>query len=219
MGSDSKQINGGLVIVFDGIDGVDKSTQLELAKTQLESDNWSVLASRNLGGTPIGEELREVMLSTIDRPSMTNLYISVAIQEALLDKIEQERAKGLIILLDRGPLSLAAYEIYGSRLDEATGWQYVDAGMLRLGPELTIIYNAKTEEALDRLKSKPGQSDYFESMPLEYFERVADGYDIAAKRYEDFTVKIDAGQEVNTIHEQTMQVINQAIESKLTKHK
>ncbi|MEK7594873.1 MAG: dTMP kinase [Patescibacteria group bacterium] len=215
MGDSAKQISNGLVIVFDGIDGVGKSTQLELAKTALESEGWSVHTSRNLGGTPIGEELREVMLSTIERPTKTNLYISVAIQEALLDVIEEERSKNQIILLDRGPFSLAAYEIYGSNLDESIGWQYVDAGMLRLKPELTIIYKTNTEEALKRLKTKSGQSDYFERMPQDYFERVSDGYEIAAKRYEDTTTALDAGQAIEVVHEQTMQSIKAAIEAKL----
>ena len=213
MGS-PKQIGDGLVVVFDGIDGVGKSTQLDLAKKALEDQGWSVYASRNLGGTPIGEELREVMLSTIDRPSMTNLYISVAIQEALLDVIEEQRAQGQIVLLDRGPFSLAAYEIYGSHLDESTGWQYVDAGMKRLQPELTIIYKTNTEEALRRLKTKAGQSDYFERMPLDYFERVSDGYEIAAKRYEDTTTAINAGQSIDEIHGQTMAAIEQVLATK-----
>ncbi len=209
-----KQIVDGLVIVFDGIDGVGKSTQLDLAKTALAAEGWPVLASRNLGGTPIGEELRKVMKSTVERPAKTNLYMAVAIQEALLDAIDIERAKGQIVLLDRGPLSLAAYEIYGSNLDEATGWQYVDAGMLRLAPELTIIYKTNTEKALSRLDADKGQSDYFERMPLDYFERVSDGFEIAAKRYPDTTTTIDAGQTIDEIHDQTMTAIKQLLEAK-----
>ncbi len=202
---------GGLLVVFDGIDGVGKTTQLELARDALVADNWQVHTTRNLGGTPIGEELRKVMLSPTERPSKTNLYISVAIQEALIGATELERLKGKIILMDRGPLSLAAYEIYGGGLKASVGWPYVEAGMKQFRPEVTIIYNADTVAAVERVKKKSGKTDYFESKSLNFFERVAQGYEIAAKRCQSPIVTIDANQPIEAVHKHTMSVIRQAL--------
>src|SRR4051794_4239442 len=97
-----KTIDGGLVIIFEGIDGVGKTTQLNLVREELEAEGWAVYGTRNLGGTPIGEELRKTLLSSLERPETTNVYISAAIQEALVAAINGQREAGKIILLDRG---------------------------------------------------------------------------------------------------------------------
>lgn len=211
-----RPIHNGLLVIFEGIDGVGKTTQVLLAKDLLAKQGWPVYITRNLGGTPIGEELRKVMLTTLERPSATNLYLSVAIQEALVESIQMERAKGQLILMDRGPLSLAAYEIYGGGLNEDLGWQYVDAGMQKLQPELTIIYTADVETALERAQRKSRKADYFESKPPSFFEKVAQGYSDGAVRYPAYkAVIIDAGQPIEAVHSQTMQAIEEALDKKL----
>lgn len=211
----SKTLKDGLVVVFEGIDGSGKTTQLELAQKALLAQDWPVYATRNLGGTPIGEELRKVILLPIKRPSSTNLYISVAVQEALAEAIGQERAKNNLVLLDRGPLSLAAYEIYGGGLDESLGWQHVKTGMAKLNPELTILYDADIRTAIGRARQKNAKTDYFESQADSYFERVAKGYQTAAKRYPDSVVVIDANQSIEAVHQQTMDAIQRALAKKL----
>ncbi len=208
-------LKDGFLVIFEGIDGSGKSTQLKLAQEELVKEGWSSLyASRNLGGTPIGEELRKVMKAPIERPNTTDLYISVAIQEALTDRIQAERAKGQLILMDRGPLSLATYAIYGGGLNAMLGWQHVDTGMAQLQPELIILYKMAVPVALERVRQKSGQPDYFESKPASYFDKVAHGYDDAAKRYPQ-TVIIDGSQSVEAVHAQSMRAIREALSKKL----
>jgi dTMP kinase len=209
-----RSVPNGLLVIFEGIDGTGKTTQLNLAEEALRREGWLVQTSRNLGGTPIGEALRKVIKSSLPRPSATNLYISVAIQEALIEATQVDRAQGPIILMDRGPLSLAAYEVYGEDLDATLGWQHVEDGLTRLKPELTIIYEADVAIALQRARRKGGKSDYFESKPPEFFERVANGYAAAAKRYPAQTVTVNADQPVEAIHALTMQHIKQALAKK-----
>ena len=71
-----KTMEGGLVVAFEGPDGVGKSTQLALASEELVENGWAVHATRNLGGTPIGEDLRKVMLSEHERPAETDFHLS-----------------------------------------------------------------------------------------------------------------------------------------------
>lgn len=196
----------GLLIAFEGMDGVGKTTQLQLAEQQLTSQGLSVVSRRSPGGTPIGEALRNVLLQPTDRPPMTDLYIALAIQEALDEAIAVDRKAGAITLLDRSPLSIAAYQIYGSGIDEQTGWQYIDTYMKRLQPDLIVAYSCPPEEALRRAQQKSTTGDYFESMPLSYFERVAKGYEAALQRYSART--IDAAQPIDAVHQQTMEHIN-----------
>jgi dTMP kinase len=210
-------LTDGLLVVFEGIDGSGKTTQAKLAHDALQAAGWpSLYATRNLGGTPIGEALRKVILSPLERPNTTNLYISVAIQEALIRAIQTERDKGSLILMDRGPISLAAYEIYGGGLDEALGWQHVDNGMAKLQPELTIIYQTDVITGLKRASQKTKQADYFEGQPQVYFEKVAQGYEAAAERYGQNVAVIDGNQPIEVVHTQTMRAIAGALDRKLT---
>jgi dTMP kinase len=178
------------------------------------AEGWPVQSTRVPGGTPIGEELRKVMLSPLERPPATSLYMAVAIQEALFDAIESDRAEGKIILMDRGPLSMAAYEIYGGELDAELGWRYVEAGMSQLRPELTIIYSTDVEAAMRRTQAKGGQTDYFESQPRAFFERVANGYQMAAKRYPSTSLVIDTNQSIEAVQAETMRHIRRALDKK-----
>jgi len=202
-----KSLPNGLLIIFEGIDGVGKTTQLKLAEEALKTAGWPVFSTRNLGGTPIGEALREVIKSSLPRPNTTNLYISVAIQAALVETIQAERQKGQIILMDRGPLSLAAYEVYGEHLDEKLGWHYVEQGMAGLKPELTILYEAEVDTALARARQKPDKADYFESQSPEFFKNVARGYQEAAKRYPKLVSTVNAAESIEAVHDQTMRLI------------
>lgn len=203
-------LENGLIVVFEGIDGVGKTTQLELAHEALRAAGWTVMVTRNLGGTPIGEALREVMLSPLERPALTDFYTSLAIQEPLLDAIDTARQKGKIILMDRSPLSLAAYQIYGTGIDETMGWQHVASGMDRLKPEAIILYDAPIEASLERRQKHSEPADYFESKSNGYFQKVATGYHMAVKRY-PATEVIDAAPPIPSVHEQTMAVIARAL--------
>jgi dTMP kinase len=198
----------GLVIMFEGIDGVGKTTQLDLARKTLEDAGWPVVATRNLGGTPIGEALREVILSPVKRPPMTDFYVSLAIQEPLLGLIDSARKEGKIVLMDRGPLSLAAYQIFGSEIPESIGWGHVKAGMERIRPEAVIFYDTDVKTALQRRSE--AKSDYFESKSPQYFERVAEGYRKAAGRF-DTVITVDAAQDIQAVQEQTMAAIAQLL--------
>lgn len=196
-------VPGGLVVVFEGIDGSGKTTQLKKAEAALAARGWDVVSTRNLGGTPIGEKLRQVILSHLERPPTANLYISAAVQEALIEHVQSLRSQGKIILLDRGPLSLAAYEIYGNGLDVNLGWPLVDSGMKRLKPELVLLYEADIKIALERTKHGTGKADYFESKSESYFKEVAEGYSDIAKKFKNI-VSIDASLSIEMVHSQTM---------------
>ncbi len=209
----ARPLTDGLVVLFEGIDGVGKTTQVDLTRQALETAGWPVLSTRSLGGTPIGEALREVMVSALPRPAMTDLYVSLAIQEALVDVIVSARRQGQIVLMDRGPLSLAAYQIYGGGIDPNLGWKHVQDGMLSLRPELSILYTADVQQSIERGRQQSGKADYFESQPLSYFERVSSGYIIAAERYPVQTV--DAGQSIEAVEQQTLDLVARAIDAKL----
>lgn len=214
MGDAKPKLNDGLVVLFEGVDGVGKTTQLQLASDELTGLGYTVHTTRNLGGTPIGEELREVAFSSAERLPETDLYISAAIQSELAKSIKAERSKGKTILVDRGPLSLAAYHIYGNGVSEKQGWQFADEGMNKFHPDLVILYEMNLEEALDRATRRKGHIDYYASKPKKYFQQVERGYDAAAERYASHTVRVDASKGIQEVHALTMTAIGRTIKHK-----
>src|SRR3989344_6604308 len=106
----------GFVISLDGPDGVGKSSQVDLLAGYLTNQGQTVHKTRTSGGTPIGEELRKVSLSKISRPARTDMYISLAMAEALGEDIKIRKAKGETIIIDRSPLAIVAYNGYGSEM-------------------------------------------------------------------------------------------------------
>lgn len=202
-------VSGGRLIIFEGIDGIGKTTQLKLAESYLKEQGYKVKATRNLGGTPIGEELRQVILNPIKRPPLTDLFISMAIQEALLGEVEKLRRQGSIILMDRSHIAMVAYQAYGSGLNKAQCWKFADKGMQSLRPELTLYLSGDIAASLARAKVASGKADYFESKPETYFKAVNKGYEAASKRYQ--VVTINADRSIEAVHFDITKKISQII--------
>jgi dTMP kinase len=209
---DEQKPTNGLVVIFEGPDGVGKTTQLEMAEDALKAANKPVTAHRIPGGTPIGEALREAMIASIPRPPMTDLYIALATLEALIEQIDIERTRNDIILLDRSPLSIAAYQIYGSGVDADLAWNCIDQMMTRIRPDLTFLYLCPPDIAKKRIDDKSGGHDFFESKPADYFERVYEGYSAAAAQYD--VIDIDASGTIDVVHAQTMKTIQEMLKAK-----
>lgn len=208
-----KTVPGGLVVFFEGIDGVGKTTQLQLAAESLRSEGWSVETTRAHGGTDIGEALREISLSDMERPVGTDLGISVAIHEALAAKVDILRQAGQVVLIDRGPFSMVAYQMYGDGLELERGWQAVEHDLSIFSPELNIVYTAAISVAEERMHKRSGKkANYWESKPAGFFDVAQQGYMDAAERFGG-TV-IDAEQSIDAVHSQTMEAIRSALESK-----
>lgn len=199
----------GKLIFFDGTDGVGKTTQLALAADNLRAQGREVYTTRSHGGTPIGEALREASLSKHARVPLTDLYISLAMHAELQHDFNQKRAAGITVLVDRGPLAIIAYQAFGSGLEHNTAYKAVEEDIQLFDADLIIVYDAAVgvtrQRMLNRNQQTAAKVDYFESKPIEYFERVAEGYREAAKHFG--ALVINADQPIDTVHQQTMAAI------------
>ena len=195
--------------MFDGLEWVGKTTQLGLAAGALKEQGYEVWTSRVNGGAPIGEALRAVLFDSFERPPETDLYVHLAQQYALNVEVERKRQAGMVLLIDRSPLSIIAYQVYGSGLDEATGFKVANKVLGLLRPNLVISYMAPKEVIAVRHAKANHDSDYFEQKPQVYFDRVAKGYEIANKRF-DVQV-IDASGDIDSVHKDTMSRINSVL--------
>lgn len=200
------------VIYFDGGDGCGKTTQLDLAKHYLEQVGYKVYATRALGGTPIGESLREVILKEVDRPPETDMHIALASQYAVY--VEIEKLENIdVVLIDRSPLSIIAFQSFADKMDIALAKTQVDLILSKMLPDLMIVFDADASDLNDRRihRNKHEGTDYFESKHLTYHQAVAEGYRAAAQDYNAFL--IDATLPINEIHRQTIELITKLLKA------
>ena len=204
----------GQLIIFDGPDGAGKTTQVEHVAKELSSQGFSVHLTRGHGGSPFGEELRTVSLGGTPRSARADLYLSLAIHSELQADISDRLQQGEIILMDRGPDSIWAYQVYGDGLDAAFAAPLIDNDRSRFNPRLTLCYIASLSTLRGRMSARPGpKADYFENKGDAYFERVISGYQFAAKRYRNPI--INAEPDVATVYDETMRLISAVLTNSL----
>lgn len=201
----------GLLLYFDGPDGAGKTTQLQLAEQALTQAGRTVYVTRALGGSTIGEQLRTVALNDVARPVETDLHIALACQYAQAADLVARREQGDIVLVDRSPLSIIGYQVFGDGLDPSTGYEAADALIKLLQPDKIMLYNAADELLQARRKQRNQEDDYFESKPSAYHRRVADGFDEAAEHFKADVISANGTAE--EVHQATMKLLEPLLEA------
>jgi dTMP kinase len=181
----------GRLITFEGIEGAGKSTQVELLRQALEKAGHRVVTTREPGGTPVGEQVRSMLLdpaSTLD--ARTEALLFAAARAQLVEQvIRPALERGEVVLCDRYLDSSLAYQGVGRGLgleSVAAINAFATRGLL---PDLVVLLRLDPAEGLARRR---GSLDRIESQDLEFHRRVARGFlDLAAADPERFVV-VDA---------------------------
>jgi dTMP kinase len=181
----------GRLITFEGIEGAGKSTQVELLRQALEKAGHRVMTTREPGGTPVGEQVRSILLdpaSTLD--ARTEALLFAAARAQLVEQvIRPALERGEVVLCDRYLDSSLAYQGAGRGLGlepVAAINAFATGGLL---PDLVVLLRLDPSEGLARRR---GSLDRIERQDLEFHRRVARGFlDLAAADPERFVV-VDA---------------------------
>ncbi|MFN3611846.1 dTMP kinase [Tepidimonas sp.] len=187
---------GGWFITFEGIDGAGKSTHLPALAQALQAQGRVVLQTREPGGTPLAERLRELLLHEPMDPLCEALLMFAARRDHWQRAIEPALAAGQVVLCDRFTDATFAYQGHGRGfdlgvLDTLERWVQTDAqGRLRQ-PDLTLWFDVPPAVAAQRLAAVR-TPDRFEAEPLAFFERVRAGYAARASAAPERIVRIDA---------------------------
>lgn len=192
----------GLFITFEGIDGCGKSTQLSRVAKNLADQGFSIVTTREPGGTDIAEKIREILISP-DNNAMVNeceilLYCAARAQhvrERIIPAIEQ----GKIVLCDRFQEATFAYQGFGRAIsiDMLTMLNsYATGG---LNPDRTFIFDLSVHESFVRLEKMNKAKDRLESSGIDFFERIREGYLSMAKKYPQRIQLVDGTQSVENI--------------------
>lgn len=197
-------------ITVEGIEGAGKTSCLGLLEQRIRERGHQLLVTREPGGTPMGEDLRQLLLGhrhdgMADDTELLLMFAARA--EHLHAKVEPALVAGSWVLCDRFTDATYAYQGYGRGIDLqriATLETWVQG---KRRPDLTLLLDLPVEVGLERA-GRRSTPDRFESQALAFFDRVRQGYlDLAAASPGRFRV-IDAGQPLDRVSRQVTAAID-----------
>ncbi|MBU1666041.1 MAG: dTMP kinase [Gammaproteobacteria bacterium] len=165
----------GLFITLEGVDGAGKSSHLDWLADRFRARGRVVRQTREPGGTPLGERLREIVLHQAMHPETEALVMFAARREHLSQVIRPALAAGEVLISDRFTDASFAYQCGGrglpeARLEALEQWVHGD-----LQPDLTLLFDVPTEIAAARL-ANAREPDRFEREQGEFHARVRAAY-------------------------------------------
>lgn len=203
-------MNPGMFITLEGIEGVGKTTALNVVVQWLrDSGHREVVATREPGGTALGESLRELLLDPVTgniAPLAELLIIFAARAQHLDEFVRPQLARGATVVCDRFTDATYAYQGYGRRLPESLISATEAIVHPDLEPHLTLLLDAPPELALNRARTR-GTSDRFELERVEFFERVRRGYLARAQMAANRFVVVDASQAMDLVHARIREIL------------
>ena len=168
----------GKFITVEGVEGVGKTTNINTIEGWLKSNQIEYISTREPGGTPLAEQIRELLLSPREEKmdeSAELLLMFAARAQHLRSVIEPALARGVWVLCDRFTDATYAYQGAGREMGDATisTLETLVQGALR--PDLTLILDLSVEVGLQRA-SQRSELDRFEQEKQAFFQRVREGY-------------------------------------------
>ena len=186
----------GLFITLEGPEGAGKSTNREYLAERLREQGVDVLLTREPGGTPLAERIRELLLAPSDEPMAADtelLLVFAARAQHLQQVIRPALARGSVVLCDRFTDATYAYQGGGRGLSTARIAQLEQFVQGELRPDLTLIFDLPVEVGLARAAAR-GRLDRFEQEQRSFFESVRHAYLARAEQSPQRYRVLDAGQ-------------------------
>ena len=193
----------GLFISFEGIDGAGKSSHIEALAQAFKAAGRAVVQTREPGGTPLAEKLRNMVLHDAMDPLCEALLVFAARRDHLNHVIEPALARGDVVLCDRFTDATFAYQGAGRGfsldvLTQLEHWvQALPSGGLRQ-PDITVWFALDPAIAAKRL-SAARLPDRFESQPLAFFQSVHNGYAARAASDPKRFAQLDASASIEQV--------------------
>ena len=207
-------MNKGCMIVCDGGNGAGKSTVLKAIEDHLLRQGRDLVMTREPGGTPIGEKIRDILL---DRSSsgmfdVTELMLFAAARaQHIREKIVPSINSGKIVISDRFDSATVSFQHYARGLPLALIRQLNDLAVGGFKSDITIILDLDPEIGLQRVNLRGSQLDRMENENLEFLHNARKGYLEQAKQDPSHFVIIDAEQPLVNVVSEAIQVVDRVI--------
>jgi dTMP kinase len=193
-------------ITFEGIDGAGKSTHIEALAAWLRAQGLDVLCTREPGGTPLAEALREMVLHQPMDMLSESLLVFAARRDHLQRVIEPALKRGTTVLCDRFTDATFAYQGAGRGMDVSvlsTLETWVQQGRQ---PDLTLWFDAPPALAAGR-RAAARSPDKFEQLDEAFFDRVRTGYLTRAQAQPQRFATLDAAATRDAVWQQLLQTV------------
>lgn len=204
----------GFMVVFDGSNGAGKTTVIKSVENYLIAKGFDVVVTREPGGTPIGEKIREVILDplTPEMSFMTELMLFGAGRaQHIQEKITPALAEGKIVLSDRFDAATFSFQHFARGIDLDTITKINNLALNGFSPSMNIILDLDPAEGLKRVHSRGEGLDRLEDEKAEFLEKARNGYLTQATQAPDKFTVIDAAQSKDKVLAAVLEVIDALI--------
>ena len=205
----------GLFVTFEGPEGCGKSTQMQLLVPYLEQQGYDVLATREPGGTRIGDRVRALLLDPAHTEMLAStefLLFSAARAQHVGQVIRPHLERGGVVLCDRFSDSSLAYQGYGYERDLAALRAISRYATGALVPNVTLLLDVKVEIGLQRKLGGGGDAwNRMEQKLLDYHRRVRAGYLSMAGEEPERWVVIDASLDSEQVQDAIRAVVGSCL--------
>ena len=201
----------GRFITFEGIDGAGKSSQIAATVALLQTCGIDVEQSREPGGTPLGERLRELLLHEAMHLETEAMLMFAARREHLAARIEPALAAGRWVVCDRFSDATFAYQVGGrglarDKFDALEAWVHPD-----LQPDLTLLFDLPPDIAAARVASTGADPDRFEREQRDFFLRVREAYLERARLAPQRIHVVDANRSPEAIRADIERIVRETV--------
>lgn len=193
-----------MIVLFEGVDGVGKSTQISLLKNEFKN----AIITKEPGGTKLGETLRQILLNgEINLDSTAEMFLFLADRAQHASEILAKH-KNELILSDRGIISGIAYAMPKISMDKL-----ISLNLLALGdnlPDAVVLFKASQELLKERLAIR-GQTDAIENRGIKYLMQIQENMILATKALALPYIEIDASKPVPEINKDIIKFIKEKV--------
>ncbi len=198
-----------MFITLEGPEGSGKTSQLSLLSDFLQANGYTATRTREPGGTSIGDQVREVLLSktNLEMHPRTEILLFQASRAQLVEQVILPRlARGEIVLCDRYADSTIAYQGYGHQLNLERLYTIVDFATGGLKPDLSLLLDLDVTVGLKR-RRMDGDINRLDDQVLAFHQRVRAGYHQIVKSDPQRWVVIDADRDFEVIQQELREVV------------
>ncbi|MBW4828432.1 MAG: dTMP kinase [Clostridiaceae bacterium] len=203
----------GIFITLEGPDGSGKSTIVKLLSNYLEERKIDFIFTREPGGTPIGEDIRDIILSNKNihmSPRTEALLYAASRSQHISEKIKPALEEGKVVICERFVLSSLAYQGVARKLGIEDVNSINEFAIEGVNPDLTLFFDIDPIYALNR-KTNKKEGDRLEKEGLNFHKEVYDGYKELISMYPENIKVIDASKPVRETFEQVRKEIEKIL--------
>jgi dTMP kinase len=201
----------GVFLAFEGGDGAGKSTQADLLADWLTGHGHTVVRTHEPGGSPIGAQVRRLLLSTAEHPMSPRaeaLLYAAERAEHVASVVAPAMSRGDVVVCDRYLDSSVAYQGVGRGLGADTVEQISRWATGGLVPTLTVLLDLDPQQALSR---SDDPADRLESEPLDFHRRVRRAFvDLAAREPHRYVI-LDAARPASEVHADVVEAVARVV--------